>query len=438
LRDDPLQLDLARQLLPLGRAPDAHFLLAEIVARNPDLLEAHVLLAKVEERLNRLDEAERLLQNLDPSVASEPLRTEIEQLRATLRLRRGDAAGARDLFEQTAPVYAHDYAYYYELARACDKSRDPAAAMRALAQAHALHTAELQCASPHSFGPDALALPGAIRYVSAEQYRAWPHYRAPESRDSPVFIVGFPRSGTTLLEQMLDAHPRLQSMDENPFFERLAGKLRAHDERILDDLSVLRQYDCDELRKQYLLMVSERVQRRWDAQIVDKNPLNLLWLPFIYRLFPAAKFILCLRHPCDVMLSCYMQNFRSVILAAACENLPRLARAYVQAMQCWIQHVEVFRPNVLVSRYEDLVGDFVPQTRRIADFLELDDAAPMLGFDRHAREKGYIATPSYSQVIEPVNRKGLDRWQSYREYFEPVLPILAPMLEHWGYSINPA
>jgi hypothetical protein len=222
-------------------------------------------------------------------------------------------------------------------------------------------------------------------------------------------------------------------MDETPFFERLAGKLRAHNPRILADLGVLRQYDCDELRKRYFLLTSERIQRRADTQLVDKNPLNMLWLPMIYRLFPAAKFILCVRHPCDVILSCYMQNFRSSVLGAACENIERLAAAYVQAMQTWLQHASVFKPDVLVSRYEDLVTDFAPRTKRIADFLGLDDAAPMLQFDRRAREKSYIATPSYSQVIEPINTKGMNRWHLYRPYFEPVLPTLEPMLKHWGY-----
>lgn len=434
LHDDALQLDLARQLMPLGRAPDTEFLLADIVARNPHMPEARLLLARVKERLNRLDEAERLAQESDLASASESLHREFAQLRATLQLRRGDAAEARRLLEQVGPVHPLDYAHYFELARACDKLRDPTATMAALDRAHALQVDELKHGSPESFAPDAAALPGDIRYVDAAQYRTWPAFNAPSAHDSPIFVVGFPRSGTTLLEQMLDAHPRLQSMDENPFFERLARKLRAHDARILEDLSVLRQYDCDELRKQYWRMVGERVTRRKDAQIVDKNPLNLLWLPFIFRLFPHARFILCLRHPCDVMLSCYMQNFRSVILAAACESLPRLARAYGQAMQCWIGHIEVFRPDVFESRYEELVAGPAAQAQRIANFLDLDDAASMLRFDAHAREKGFIATPSYSQVIQPLNTKALGRWHRYRPWFEPVLPTLQPMLEHWGYS----
>jgi hypothetical protein len=98
--------------------------------------------------------------------------------------------------------------------------------------------------------------------------------------------------------------------------------------------------------------------------------------------------------------------------------------------------VEVFKPHVMVSRYEQLVADPAAQTRRIGDFLGLDDASPLLGFDRHARAKGFIATPSYTQVIQPVNRKGLDRWVRYREALAPALPILAPMMKHWDYSLD--
>jgi hypothetical protein len=185
-----------------------------------------------------------------------------------------------------------------------------------------------------------------------------------------------------------------------------------------------------------VILACGKVPRRWDARLVDKNPMNMLWLPMIHRMFPAGKFILAVRHPCDVLLSCYMQNFMSSSLAVVCENLETLARAYVDSMGHWLYHVDVFKPDVFVSRYEDLVADSEGQTRRIADFLELEDAQAMLGFDRRAREKGFIATPSYTQVIEPINRKGMGRWERYRRYFEPVLPILEPMLQHWGYAAD--
>jgi len=273
--------------------------------------------------------------------------------------------------------------------------------------------------------------------VSTEQFARWPALAAPETLDSPIFVVGFPRSGTTLLELALDAHPSLQSMDENPFFNRLADILGNHNELILQDLSVLRQFDVDELRKRYHSMVGERIVRNAHARLVDKNPLNMHWLPVMHRLFPNARYILAVRHPCDVLLSCYMHNFRSSALSAACSSLERLAHGYMETMQRWLEEVDVLHPSVMVSRYEDLVEDFPRHVSRIAEFLELEDASPMLGFDQHARNKSYIATPSYSQVIEPVNRKAVGRWHNYREHFEPLLPILEPMLRHWGYDTAP-
>src|SRR5512146_645115 len=198
LRDDALQLELAKLLLHMQQAAGAHMLLQDVVARNPALLEARIQLASIDERMNRLDEAEALLRPLEQMQVAEPLRREIAHLRATLALRSNDPAAARTLLEQAGPSHENDYVHYYELARACDKLRDSAAAMQALGQAQRRHVDDLKLVTPESFAPDAQPLPAAIRYVSAEQYRTWPRYRAPDSRDSPVFIVGFPRSGTTL------------------------------------------------------------------------------------------------------------------------------------------------------------------------------------------------------------------------------------------------
>ena len=436
LGDDGLQLELARLLQLMGQVPATEALLEDIASRIPANVEARLLLVQVYERKNQLAQAASALQAIVSAGAAESagLSNEAGHLRATLARRRGDLLEAVALLREYGPRHAADYSHYFELAKLCDQVADTAGAMDALHVAHKLQVDELKIASPEFFLPEAKAMPADVVRVDADEYRKWPALIAPDSNDSPVFIVGFPRSGTTLLEQMLDAHPRLQSMDENPFFNRLAEKLRRHDERILHNLGVLQQFDCDELRKRYLIMVSERINRRWDAQLVDKNPLNMLWLPMICRLFPHARFILALRHPCDVILSCYMQNFRSSMLAAACSSLERLSAAYVQSMEYWLEDVGIFQPNVLVSRYEDLVGDFPQQSRRIADFLELEDAGPMLGFDRRAREKGYIGTPSYNQVIEPVNSKGLDRWKKYGREFEPLLPRLDPLLQRWGYT----
>lgn len=434
--DDYLQSRLAEVLAQQGEAGAAVELLEDLVNRSPAEWQLQLRLAGLYERVNRVGEAENLLEKValeaDPSGARD-----IAYQRAQLAVRRGDHAAARAMLESTGPRSDGDLAYWFTLAQACDKLGDTASAMQAFKIAHARQVDELKSVVPHFFEADAEVLANAEARVSAYEYRSWPELRSPDAPQSPVFVVGFPRSGTTLLEQMLDAHPHLQSMDERPFFNMLSNQLKSSTGfEIPRDLGRLDQGDCDELRKGYVILACGKVPRQWNAQLVDKNPLNMLWLPMIHRLFPKAKFVLAIRHPCDVILSCYMQNFRAPVLAVAGQTLERLAHAYVAAMENWLYHVEVFRPHVFVSRFESLVTDTSGQTQRITDFLGLEDADALLNFAARAREKGHIKTPSYTQVIEPINVKGIGRWQRYREYFEPVLPILAPMLQHWGYTAD--
>ena len=436
--EDGLQLELAEVQVQQGEAMSALEVLEDLLRRAPSNVSARLSLANVYERVNRLSDAEMMLQSIDASsTQTGDVRRAIDRQRAQLVLRNGDPAAARTILERIGPANDADYGYWFTLGNISDKLGDASTAMHALATAHARQIDEFVVALPHYFEAQAEALPNVDVRVSAADYQGWPRLSAPDSSQSPVFVVGFPRSGTTLLEQMLDAHPRLQSMDERPFFNMLAGQLeRSTDLEIPRDIGKLHQRDCDELRKGYLILACEKVPRRWNARLVDKNPLNMLWLPMIHRMFPNAKFVLALRHPCDVILSCYMQNFRAAVLAVASETLERLARTYVSAMESWLYHVGVFCPDVFVSRYEDLVADPHEHAHEIARFLEIEDADAMLGFAERAKEKGYIKTPSYAQVIEPINAKGVGRWQRYREYFEPILPILQPMLAHWQYAAD--
>jgi Flp pilus assembly protein TadD len=437
---DAQQRVLANLLVQIGEPQDAVNLLETLTRHDPADWPSALLLAKVYERVNRPDDARaKLAWVADYAPADDAaIAHEVQAQSAQLAMRKRDYATARSLLERAGAWGEGDDGHFFALAAACDRLDDADAAMRALATAHALQIGDLRASNPDLLESDAPWLPHANERVTAADHRAWPELRAPDAGQSPVFVVGFPRSGTTLLEQMLDAHSRLQSMDERPFFNHLAVRLQDVGIEVPGDLHRLRQRDCDELRKGYVLMACGKVTRSWDTRLVDKNPLNMLWLPLLHRLFPRAKIILALRHPCDVILSAYLQNFRAAPLVAACRSLEYLAHAYVAAMENWLYHAALFQPDVFVSRYEDLVADPASQVERIATFLGLDDAAAMLRFAARAREKGFIRTPSYSKVIESIDPRAAGRWQRYREYFEPVLPILQPLLEHWSYSTRPA
>ncbi len=200
------------------------------------------------------------------------------------------------------------------------------------------------------------------------------------------------------------------------------------------DLGKLSAAQCEELRRWYWQSTSQVAPRKQGQRLVDKNPLHMLRLPLIARLFPNAPIILALRHPCDVILSNYMQNFSSKPFTVLCSSLERLAQGYVSAMNSWIYHADLLKPRLILSRYEDLLDDFTGNIKRIGDFLGLEDATPMSRFDQHARDKGFISTPSYTGVIEPPNKKAVDRWRRYQKYFEPILPTLQPLMQHWGYD----
>ncbi|EIL98323.1 sulfotransferase [Rhodanobacter thiooxydans] len=395
------------------------------------------------ERNNRIDAARDELRQL-PLDALEALPAEAQQARAdgwrahaALAMRAAAPADAATLYQRALDGAVDNEARAsaaFGLAAACDRQGRYAEAWQALQQAHAVQLEIARHVVPELLATDSrpLQLGGEAsgRCVPLD----WPPLCSPDGRHSPVFVVGFPRSGTTLLEQMLDAHPAFQSMDERAYIHELIEGMELVGQHYPADLATLSQQDVDQLRSVYWRRVAGVLPGLGERRLVDKNPLNMLCLPMIMRLFPRARIILCLRHPCDVLLSCSMQAFRSPAFMVLCSSLQRLAQGYAHAFEQWSRDVEAFAPQVLEWRYESVVGQFDAQVARLGQFLETADASPMTRFAEHARRKRFISTPSYAQVTEGVHRRAVDRWQHYREQFEPVLPVLQPWLDRLGYE----
>ena len=356
---------------------------------------------------------------------------------AALAMREASYARAAGLYQQIRALAIDDEnqaSASFGLASASDRQGHHNEAWQALRAAHAAQLNIARDVVPELLAKDSQPLLMTDRMVSRHAYEGWRPLSSPDGRQSPVFVVGFPRSGTTLLEQMLDAHPDFQSMDERAFIHELTEGMELVGQHYPDDLANLTQVEAEQLRAVYFRRVDHVLPMLGQRRLVDKNPLNMLCLPMIMRLFPQARIILCLRHPCDVLLSCYMQPFRSPAFMVLCTSLQRLARGYVQAFEHWYQQVEVFAPHVLEWRYESVVSQFDDHVTRLGQFLELADASPMARFAEHAQSKRFISTPSYAQVTQGINRKAIDRWHAYREQFEPILPLLRPLIERLGYT----
>ena len=423
---------LARARVPEGSA--ARTLRLRIAAQRVALYE----------RNNLLELAQRELQQV-PMDALDALPADAVDARAdgwrahaVVAMREGRHADAAALYQRVLGVVGDDEGRAtaaFGRAAALDRQARHDDAWQALGIAHAAQLGVVRQAAPELLKPDSQSLPMVTSVVDAAGFATWKPLAGPSMLQSPVFVIGFPRSGTTLLEQMLDAHPDFRSMDERGFIYSLVDRMQHVGQRYPADLAGLSQADADHLRATYFGMVAHALPDLGRHRLVDKNPLNMLCLPMILRLFPDARIILCIRHPCDVLLSCSMQAFRSPAFRAMCSSLPRLARGYTEAFEQCCGHIEVFKPNILEWRYESVVDDFDGAVTRLGQFLEVADASPFAGFAARARDKRFIATPSYAQVTQPVSAAAVGRWTNYREQFEPVLPVLRPWLERFGYAV---
>lgn len=395
------------------------------------------------ERSNQIERALRALAKL-PLAALDALppdarhaRSEGWAVHAALAMREKAPDRAAALYRQMRELavdHENEAAANFGLAAASDKQGQYEVAWLAAQAAHAAQLAIARDVVPELLVVDSRPLEMTQRVVTRAAYDSWRPLSSPSCAQSPVFVVGFPRSGTTLLEQMIDAHPDFQSMDERAFIHELTERMAQVGQAYPDDLATLTQDDADQLRALYLKMAANVLPHRGAQTLVDKNPLNMLCLPMIMRLFPNARIILCLRHPCDVLLSCYIQSFRSPAFMVLCSSLPRLAQGYLQAFEQWTRHVAIFAPRVLEWRYESVVSQFDENVARLGEFLEVADASSMAGFAQHAQDKRFISTPSYAQVTQGINQRAVNRWHAYREHFEPVLPMLKPLMVQLGYD----
>jgi hypothetical protein len=254
----------------------------------------------------------------------------------------------------------------------------------------------------------------------------------PGAAESHIFLLGFPRSGTTLLEQVLAAHKRVGTLEEAP---TLAAAYQAFLSGP-DACAALIKLGPEEAAAwagHYWNGVRERGVDVAGRLFVDKQPAGTLYLPIIARLFPRARILFALRDPRDVVLSCFRQAFRMNAMTYAFTDLAETAACYDACMRL----AERARARLKLAwadvRHEALVEDFDAELRRILDFLGLEPDPGMSDFARAAGART-IRTPSAHQVRAGLNRRGLGRWRSYQGELAPVLPILAPWVERFAYE----
>jgi tetratricopeptide (TPR) repeat protein len=269
-----------------------------------------------------------------------------------------------------------------------------------------------------------------VDYFRDAEPGSWHAIKPPAPR-THVFLVGFPRSGTTLLEQVLAAHPDMEAMEERACLADSAAEFFGANED-LDRLAALCDADLTPWRAAYWNRVAEAGRMPSKPVFIDKMPLNAVFLPLIARLFPSAKIVFALRDPRDVVLSCFRRRFGMNTGMFEFTSLDSTAAYYAAVMDLIAIYREKLALDMLETRHEHLIADFRGQARRLCEFLGVEFRSEMENFAAQARAQN-IDTPSSAQVARGLSAAGLGQWRRYRPQLAPILPLLAPFVARLGY-----
>ncbi|MEY8213835.1 MAG: sulfotransferase, partial [Colwellia sp.] len=257
---------------------------------------------------------------------------------------------------------------------------------------------------------------------------------------SPVFLLSVPRSGTTLLENILDTQPDIITLSERSTIadtlEYLVTKLRKN---YPQDLLSLSKSEIKKLQKVYyetanIFCESDDLLSPKSQQIlIDKMPLNTLHIPLIITMFPDAKFIFPLRHPVDCVLSCFQQNFVFNSEMHFLSTLENVTKKYIDVMQHFKRCQKALTLDIHFIKYEQLTTNIERECHKIFDFLGMDNIDKnFLAFDLHAKNK-IISTASVNQVNQKLYQSSVYKWKNYEKHLTKQMEELKPFIEQFGY-----
>jgi tetratricopeptide (TPR) repeat protein len=271
-------------------------------------------------------------------------------------------------------------------------------------------------------------------FFSKSDIKKWKILKPHRTKPDPVFLVGFPRSGTTLLDTALRSHPLIEVIEEKPIVNKLIDSLNKLSNKGLRNLESITENQVEQLRKIYFDYLDSQIKNKNNSKIyIDKLPLNIVYAGEIFRIFPNAKFIVSLRHPYDCVLSCFMQNFELNDAMANFTNLEDSAKLYDSVMRLWTRYLTMYKIKYCEIKYENLVIDFKPTVNSVLTFLNLPWDNSVLEYSKTAKKRKNIATPSYNQVIKPLYSHASGRWKKYEDKMLNINLALKKWVSKYNY-----
>lgn len=270
-----------------------------------------------------------------------------------------------------------------------------------------------------------------IDFFSNINLRTSRHILSKKKEKDPIFLIGFPRSGTTLLDTILRTHNSIEVLEEKSLVEESIIELNISNN--FDKIEKIDNSLLEQIRKSYFKKRENFFKTDSSKIYIDKLPLNIIYLAEINKLFPDAKYILALRHPCDAVLSCFMQPFTPNDAMSNFFNLNDAAYLYDKIMELWTKYEKTLDLVIHTIKYEDVVNNFEPTLKNLLNFLEISWNDSLKEFYKTAEKKRFINTPSYDQVNMPLYDKSIERWKNYKEKFSVTNNILDKWINKFNY-----
>lgn len=397
-------------------------------------------LARMHERLHDLDAARACAEE---ALTLAPGFEKARYILATIARRSGDLVKAESLWRdiisaRRAPpgVIAESH---YQLSSMHDATGDFASAIQELSHAKQILS---RAALPYQHDATTIARIARKTFgtISPEHCERWYSSRdtLPPIGGKLALLTSHPRSGTTMLEQVLDSHPRAISADELQIMVEMVyiplGRASQSGSSVVESLDCATPDAINAVRRAYWSSMEGALREPIGGRLlVDKNPELTMLLPLVARVFPEMKIVFALRDPRDVVVSCFTQSLPLNAVSVNYLTLEGTVKKYAATMRAWLKIRDMLRNPWIEVRYEETVANLADQARRVLEFLELpwDDA--VLDFHQRAQRK-HVHSPTYEAVTKPVYTSSIRRWRNYEEHLEPYLDTLRPFLDAFGYS----
>lgn len=437
LADQPesaIWLDVLGMALMLGRQFEEarpHFERARELA--PDYPEPYANLAILHEQANCLDAAFEVIED---GLKRWPASVTLRFVRARCQRRKGKYKDAQPALQELlhGPLTTKLHLdIEFELAWCADAAGENIEAFRHFSQANSLagKLSRYQAAMNANYLQMIVSLG---QRFGRDWIRSWRELPRVESRDDPVFIVGFPRSGTTLLDTLLGAHAGFAILEEQPVLQSMLESLTTYPGGYPDGLASLTTEQQMTLRAGYRQTAAAVIGAHDTQRLLDKSPFHTAHVGAIQRIFPGAPILFVTRHPFDVALSCFMTNFELNGGTVHFTALASTVKLYCEMMSLWLRYARQLPLNFRQVRYEDLLAEPQRELRRILEFIGLPWSDAVLDNVAQAGTRGPVANASYAQIGRPLYSEAHGRWRRYAQYLEPYREQLQPYIRDFGYE----